>query len=416
MPSRRLPILVSAALVALTLVAGACTPEQEASPEEVELVWAVPAAFPELEATADDWNEANPDRPVRIEWLPEDADGQRQQFALELNAGSTLFDVLGIDVIWTGEFAENGWLEPLGELRGEVDGELLPGALESGTWDGELWAMPYISGAAFLYYRSDLVDTPPTTWPELMEVGLEVAEEEDVAAYVGQGARYEGMVVNYLEYLWSAGGDLFNADQSQVVFGTDGAAETALDFMIDGLESGFYAPGYNTMAEEEARNEFQSGNAVFMRNWPYAYPLMSDEAESAVAGSFAIAPMPTFTGQDTISAVGGLNLAVSAFSEHKQAARDFVRFAATDPAVQYEVSSEFSQVPVLTSTFDRLTGDPVFEVLAEVVPHARPRPPVPEWNTISSVMQREIFAAYNGEKDPAEAIAAIQAELSTVVE
>jgi multiple sugar transport system substrate-binding protein len=413
MRTRAQPVRLLAAVAAAALLAAACTPQET---ESTELVWPVPAPQQgNSQATVDRWNELNPESPVRLELLPEAADAQREQLTLELNAGGSTFDILGLDVIWTGEFAENDWLEPLGDLRDEVEGVLLPGAIESGEWDGELWAVPYISGAGFLYYRSDLVDTPPTTWPELMEVGLEVAEREDMAAFVGQGARYEGMVVNYLEYLWSAGGDLFNADRSEVVFGTGDATRTALDFMIGGLDSGFFAPGYNTMQEEEARNEFQFGNAVFMRNWPYAFTLMSDEAESEVAGNFDIAPMPTFTGEGTISALGGLNLAVSAFSENKETAREFIRFAATDPDVQLEVSSEFSQVPVLLSTFDQLTDDPVFNVLAEVVPHARPRPPVPEWNEISAAMQREIFAAYNGQKDPQAAIDAIRSVLEAAV-
>lgn len=409
-------IPATAAVVALA--AAACsggTPEAEAGGE---LVWPVPAPQEgNSQATVDRWNEQNPDTPVRLELLPEAADEQRQQLSLELDAEGSGFDILGMDVIWTGEFAENGWLEPLDDLRGELDGALLEGAMDSATWDGELWAVPYISGAGFLYYRSDLVDTPPTTWPELMEVGLEVAEEEgDIAPFVGQGAQYEGMVVNYLEYLWSAGGDLFNEDMSEVVFGSGDAALTALEFMSEGLESGFYAPGYNTMAEEDARVEFQSGNAVFMRNWPYAYPLMMDEAESDVAGQFDIAPMPTFTGQDTISAVGGLNLGVSAFSENKEAAKEFALFAATDSEAQLEVATEFSQLPVLASTYDQLTDDPVFAVLADVVPHARPRPPVPEWNEISVTMQQEIFAAYNGEKDPQAAIDAVRSMLEGVVD
>lgn len=408
---------VPAVAAAIALIVAGCsggTPEDEGGGE---LVWPVPAPQEaNSQATVDRWNEQNPDTPVRLEILPEAADEQRQQLSLELDAEGSGFDVLGMDVIWTGEFAENGWIEPLGDLRGEVDGVLLEGALDSATWDGELWAVPYISGSAFLYYRSDLVDTPPTTWPELMEVGLTAAEEAGIAPFVGQGAQYEGMVVNYLEYLWSADGDLFNEDGTAVEFGTGDAALTALEFMRESLENGFYAPGYNTMAEEEARIAFQSGDAVFMRNWPYAYPLMQDEAESEVAGSFDIAPMPTFTGQDTISAVGGLNLAVSAFSENKEAAREFALFAATDLDAQVEVATEFSQLPVLESAYAELTDDPVFQVLADVVPFARPRPPVPEWNEISATMQQEIFAAYNGDKDPQEAIDAVQAMLEGVVE
>lgn len=405
----------AALVAAAALVTAGCAGTTPQAGGDDELVWTLPAVFESLQATADRWNEGHPDTPVRLELLPESADEQRQQLALELDAGGSGFDILGLDVIWTGEFAENGWIEPLDDLRADLDGILLPGALASAQWDGQLWAAPYISGAAFLYYRSDLVDTPPRTWPELSQMGVDIGQREGIAPFVGQGAQYEGMVVNYLEYLWSAGGDLFDPSGSSVRFGVDDAALTALEFMSDSLRNGFYAPGYNTMMEEEARNEFQAGNAVFMRNWPYAYPLLSDQEQSEVAGRFDIAPLPTFTGQDTISAVGGVNNAVSAFSENKDAAREFIRFAATDPQVQLQVGQEFSQLPVLSSSYDQLTDDPVFRVLAEVVPHARPRPPVPEWNEISATMQRELFAAYNGDQDPAAAIAAVRAVLENAV-
>jgi multiple sugar transport system substrate-binding protein len=404
-------VRIIAAAAALALLATACGgPGATDGEGEGELVWAVPAAFPELEDLADLWTEQNPDAPVRIEWLPEGADGQRQQLSLELNAGSELFDLMGIDVIWTGEFAENGWLEPLDDVREQVEGVLLDGPLESATWDGQLWALPVLSGAAMLYYRTDLVEEPPRTWTELRDVGLEVAEEEGIAAFVAQGAQYEGMVVNYLEYLWSGGGELFDPDSGTVRFGEGDAARQALEFMRDGLEDGLYAPGYNQMQEEDARNEFQFGNAVFMRNWVYAHALLSEEAESEVADRFGIAPLPTFDGDGTISAVGGLNNAVSAFSTRKEAAREFALFL-TGEDVQRRLGEQYRHAPARADVYEQLQGDPVFDVLAEVMPESRARPPLPTWNEISVTMQQELYPAYNGERDLEAALQAVEEEL-----
>jgi multiple sugar transport system substrate-binding protein len=403
-------------LIAAALVAGlamACTPGE--TDEEGDLVWALPAAFRELEATADAWNEHNPDRPVRIEWLPEGADDQRSQLTLELNAESTLFDVLGIDVIWTGEFAEEGWLEPLDDYRDDVDAVQLAGPVESALWEGQLWAVPYISGAAMLYYRSDLVDEPPRTWEELRDVAMEVAEEEGIAPYVAQGARYEGMVVNFLEYVWSAGGELLDADGTGVRLGEGDAAQRALEFMRDGFADGLYAPGYNTMMEEDARAEFQGGNAVFMRNWVYAHALLSDADDSEVADRFDIAPLPTFDGDGTISAVGGVNNAVSAFSTRTEDAIEFALFAGTEQAIQRQVGEEFRHAPARADIYEQLAGDPVFEVLAEVMPNSRARPPVPEWNEISSTLQLEVYPAYNGQVEVDAALEEIQAQLERLV-
>lgn len=415
---RRAAIALIGALALLTACQGPAGQDEPAAEEgeAQELVWAVRSVDSDAhETTAQLWNEANPDTPVRLEMLPAGADEQRSQISLELNAGSDLFDIVGMDVIWTGEFAQNGWVESLEDMRGEVEDVVLPGPLESAQYQGELWALPYNTGAGLLYYRTDLVDEVPTTWPELMEVGLEVGEREGIAPFVGQGAQYEGLTVNYLEYMWSAGGNLYNDDMSEVLFGEENAAMTALEFMRDAQENGFYAPGYNTMQEEEARIAFQGGDAVFMRHWPAPYQLISDAEQSDVADSFDIAPLPTFTGEGSISTVGGYNLAVSAFSENKEAAREFIQFAATDPEVQRRLG-ERSILPVREDTYEELSDNRVFEVLADVLPYARARPPVPEYGVLSDTISREVFQAYNGQQEPQTAIDNIREALGTAVE
>jgi multiple sugar transport system substrate-binding protein len=212
-----------------------------------------------------------------------------------------------------------------------------------------------------------------------------------------------------------AGGDLFDPDVTEVRFGEDEAALQALEFMADGFADGLYAPGYNQMQEEDARNEFQQGNAVFMRNWVYAHALLSEEQESEVADRFDVAPLPTFDGEGTISAVGGLNSAVSAFSSRKEAAMDFAIWAATDQDVQRRVGEEFRHAPARADIYAEREDDPVFEVLAQVMPESRARPPVPQWNDISVAMQQNIFPAYNGEQDLQDAIDAVRQELAAAV-
>jgi multiple sugar transport system substrate-binding protein len=351
------------------------------------------------------WSEKNPDNPIRIEVLPDEADQQREQQALELQAEGSTFDVLGMDVIWTGEYSTNGWLESLEDVRAEVEDVSIPGAFESGTWNDELWAAPYNSNAGFLYYRTDLVDEPPKTWDELCKVASQVGQQEGIGGYIGQGARYEGYVVNWLEVYWSAGGELFNEDQSAAEFDTDLATDTT-EWFIEGTESGCFARGFNTAMEEEARNEFQSGKAVFMRNWPYAYGLIKEDKESPIRNKSDVAPLPTQSGDGTISALGGFNNAVSAFSDNKEAAKEFVVWASTDEEVQ-RMLAESSLPPTMASVYEDFGDDPVMSLLGQVLPDAKPRPPAPTWNEISVEMQRNLFGAYNGENDPEEASRAV---------
>jgi multiple sugar transport system substrate-binding protein len=401
------------------MVVAACTPGGgDDEGEGGEMVWAIGGSEAEPGKVhpkiAELWSEQNPDNPIRIENIGAEADQQREQQALELQSEGSSFDVLGVDVIWTGEYSENGWVESLEDVRGDIEGASIPGAIESATWGGELWAAPYNSNAGFLYYRTDLVDEPPTTWDEMCEIATEVGQQEGIAGYVGQGARYEGFVVNWLELYWSNGGELYNDDQSAVEFDTDIATEVT-EWLEQANSDRCLAPGFNTAAEEEARNEFQSGNAVFMRNWPYAYSLIEGDEQSPVRENFDIAPLPTFTGDGTISALGGFNNAVSAFSNNTEMAKEFVVWAATDPEVQ-SLLAEASVPPTLESVYEELADDPVMALLGEVLPEAKPRPPAPQWNEISVEMQRALFPAYNGNAEPQEAAQQVRDFLDGTVE
>lgn len=396
------------------VAAGACTPSGD---DGDEMVWAVGGAEAQSggvhQSVVDLWNEENPDRPVRIETLPEDADSQREQHALELQSQGTSFDILGVDVVWTGEYTENDWLESLEDVRGDLEGASLEGPFESALWNDELWAAPYNSNAGFLYYRTDLVDEPPQTWEEMCDTAESVGDAEGINGFVGQGASYEGMVVNWLEYYWSGGGELYNEDQSEVVFDDELAVETT-EWMADAVDDCFGA-GFNTATEEEASNEFQEGNAVFMRNWPYVYGEVQGDEDIPVHGDFEVAPLPTFTGEGTISALGGFNNAVSAFSENTEDATDFVVWAATDPGPQ-TLLAEAAVPPTMESIYDDFQDDPVMAQLSEVLPDAKPRPPAPGWNEISVTMQNELHPAYNGEADIDEAVANVRAELEASID
>ncbi len=421
----RLVVRRVAALSVIVLLAAACSlpapSSTGAGPDD--LVWAVGGAAAAPGGTNDKiaklYTEQDSSRPtVQVVALPDAADLQREQMAYELQAQSPTFDILGLDVIWTGEFAVNSWIENLEDRRGDLEGVVLDSALQSALYEDEVWAAPYNTNAGFLYYRTDLVDEPPKTWDELATMAKEIGEQEGIGGYVGQGFQYEGLVVNYLEYVWGAGGDLVNEEGAEAVLPRDDAGQQALEFMQTAQKDGTYAPGFNTMREEESRNVFQSGDAVFMRNWPYAYSLMQGEDEenpSAVQGKFDIAPLPTFTGEGTTSALGGINLAVNAYSEKTDQAKDFVVWAATDPDAQ-RILAENSLPPTRQDIYEELSDDPVMSLLGEILPQAKPRPPVPAYNFLSQDIQQVIFPAYNGSPPVGPTITDLNAELTRQLE
>lgn len=421
-PKPRRTVHLVTALIACLMLAVGCSNSSQPPKADGPLVWAVGGIDAGERGPAFDvaemWNRRHPNGPkVRVEALPESSDEQRQLMAIELNAGLSGLDILTLDVIWTGEFAERGWLAELQDLRETIEEVSLPAQLESATWNDTLWASPYTSNVGLLYYRSDLVPEAPTSWDELMEVGLEAGRKANIAPFVGQGAQYEGLVVNFLEYFWGAKGDLFDSDGSEVRFHEE-PAQRALNFMRKALQEEFYHSGFPDMREEEARLAFQSGEAVFMRNWTYAYRLLNDpesEPESEVIGKFGIAPLPTFDGNQPVAALGGQNLAVSRFSQNAGAAKDFVEFASTDPEVQRFLAQKHGLAPAMASVYDDLSADPLMELVGGVLPTAKPRPPVPEWSAISDEIQQQVFPSYKGNRDPERAVTAIRTFLELTV-
>ncbi len=403
MVSRR-AVLGAAVVLATVGCAGTAN-----SGSRAELVWATGGItapdYDRAQDLATRWHQRYPNAPkVRVEPLPQSTNEARQLMALELNAGLNQFDIVTLDVIWIPEFAQHGWLVDLQDLRRDIEQASLPAAVQTAIWNGKLWAAPYITDAGLLYYRSDLVDKPPTTWEELTEIGRRVGERHGIAPFVADGAQYEGLVVQYLEYFWGLGGSVLSKDGRSVLFQSDKARHAA-EFMWKAFHEGVYVPGFNTMKLEDARKTFQSGEAVFMRSWPYAYLHMNGkDPDSQVTGKVGIAPLPKFPGFGPVTALGGHNLAVSRFSSNKTAATEFVRFVSNSRDVQLALAQQHSQAPTLTAAYRDLASDPMLALLTTVLPAAKPRPATPEWFTISAELQQRIFDAYTSEREPEEAL------------
>jgi multiple sugar transport system substrate-binding protein len=406
------------ALAAAVLVTAGCAsatgPGSSGPGSKAELVWATGGIGAADQRAALDiarqWNQLHPNGPrVRVEPLPsESADDTYQLLWVEFNAGLNQFDIIDLDVIFIPEFAQRGWLVDLRNLRPDVERAALPGPVRAAVWDRTLWAAPYVTDAGILYYRSDLVDRPPATWQELIDVGRKVGERSGMAPFVADGAQYEGLVVQYLEYFWGLGGDVLGRDGQSVLFPLD-KAQHAAEFMRTAFREGVYAPGFDTMKLEDARKTFQSGEAVFMRSWPYAYQLMNGkDPDSQIAGKVGIAPLPVFTGFGPVAALGGHNLVVSTFSRNISAATEFVRFVSTSPEVQRRLAQQHSLAPTMAAVYHDLAGDPMMALLATVLPTAKPRPATPEWAAISTEMRQQIFAAYTGIREPKVAVEALR--------
>jgi multiple sugar transport system substrate-binding protein len=325
---------------------------------------------------------------VNLVELPSAADGQHSQLMSELQAGSGRYDVIGLDVTWTATFAKAGYILPLTSVRDELGlDRFLPAALKTGWIDGELWAVPLHTNVGILYYRTDLVTSPPTDWRTIADQARRLAHG-DLAGYVGQFNDYEGLTVNLSEVVWGHGGTLVEGGD---VLADRPEAMAGYALLRDGLRDGWIpreALGYD---EERSRKRFQDGKAAFLRNWPYAFAQLSDSKDSAVAGRFDVAPLPG------ANALGGMNLAVTTSCKHRETALRFIQYL-TGEDVQREGFPAGGYPPVIASAYaDPGHGDPRYRRLVEVMDQsnrsARPRPVSAYYQRVSAAIQGVVHPA-----------------------
>ena len=165
----------------------------------------------------DNFNKANPKANVKLLELPEDAGEQRRLQIQRLRAKSTECDVLGMDVIWTAEYAGQGWLKDVSDFMSQNGDQFIESTVETTDFEGKNWGVPFNSNAGFIYYRTDQVDKAPDTWEDLYEE----AKADNGVVY--QGFRYEGLTVNFLELLYSAGGSVISEDGKQATADSQGS-------------------------------------------------------------------------------------------------------------------------------------------------------------------------------------------------
>jgi trehalose/maltose transport system substrate-binding protein len=368
--------------------------------------------------------EADTGHTVTVVPMPSSTTDQFGQYRLWLAAGNTDIDVYQTDVIWAPQLADQ-FLD-LTEAAAGVVGEHFPSIIESQTVDGKLVALPAFTDAPALYYRKDLLEkygkTPPTTWAELEATAKEIMDAERAAGnpemwgFVFQGNAYEGLTCDALEWVMSnGGGQIVEADGTISINNPQAAA--AIDRAAGWI--GTISPEGNlAYMEEESRGVWQLGNAVFHRNWPYAYSL-GNGADSPIAGKFDVVPLPKGDGEGARSAatLGGWNVAVSKYTPDPEAAIELALFLSS-AEVQKERAINQSNLPTIEALYDDAdiaAAQPIIPAWKEIFQNAVPRPSAPtktDYNEVSSLFWSAVHDTLSGNGTAAENLEVLEADLT----
>jgi multiple sugar transport system substrate-binding protein len=347
---------------------------------------------------------------------PDAADQRHQLFVQWLNAGADDPDILSLDVIWTPEFAAAGWILPL-ERFGPDTAAFFPTTIGANRWGDSLFALPLFVDVGMLYWRTDLMPAAPETFDELRRAARRARQEQGMRhGLVWQGARYEGLVATFLEYLGGYGGRILDA--GRVVVATEEGLGALTEMRDEIYASQIVPPAVLTWHEEETRFAFQNGEAAFMRNWPYSYGLLQDSARSRVAGKFAVAAMPAGPSGSSTATLGGTQLAINRNSEHPEAAWTVIEYL-TQPEQMLERAEVVGQFPTRLALYDgaelgRALSIPTADV-RRIIERAEPRPVTPVYTQLSEILQIHLHRALTRQREPAVALREAQAEMQDLL-
>lgn len=410
---RALSALGSLALAALTPACG--EGDDVKPPGPVHLVFkhhslGDPAPLRRLLASFPD---TYPGAVVSSQILPSAPGAVHQYLLTSLEGRTREFDVFIADVIWVAELARAGWVKDLSASfpPDRIRQDFLPGSASAVTVGGATYAVPWYADVGVLYHRTDLVPTPPRTYAELVEAARDAARKRSLHGYVWQGLQSEGLVCNAYETIWGFGGVTREGDRPIV---DSDAARDALEFMRTLLVSGISPPSVTSMGEEESRRVFQSGAAVFMRNWPYAWAELQSKG-SPVRGRVGISPLPTTRGTPGHGALGGFVLALNARTPPWKIEAAMALLAhLTSPEANQMLALEYGRLPARRRTYDDprvIGGAPTIASLLPAAERALPRPVTPYYPMINDALAAEISAVITGIRSPAEALARAQAQI-----
>ena len=353
-----------------------------------------------------------------------DTDTNRSTLATQI-AGGAGPDVFMGDVIWPAQFGAHQLAVPLSQyLPSSYWSKFAPGLVSGATYKGAVYGSPLFEDQGFLYYRKDLLTKDklpvPTTWEQLeTDAKTVLGKGQSKYGFVWEGDSYEGLTCNFMEYLTDAGGTATNSGYTQATLNS-AAALKAVTFMRSLITSGVSPAAVTTFQEPQAMNTFASGQAVFLRNWDYAYEdsITASDGGKLTASQVGVVPLPTFAGQPTpgYSNIGGWNMYINPHSKHLGADLTFIQFLSSTTA-QDILSQKYgfiSTVAAVRSAPATIAANPVFAI----VPNTKlvPRPAgTPNYPALSTAIYQNVNGALAGSATPAAAVAAMESAANTAL-
>jgi multiple sugar transport system substrate-binding protein len=361
---------------------------------------------------------------VTLVSAPTNTDTNRATLATEISGGSSTPDVFMGDVIWPAQFGAHQLALPLSDyLPASYFAQFAPGLVQGASYNGKVYGSPLFEDQGFLYYRKDLLAKEglavPQTWEQLESDAAKLQKAGLVKyGFVWQGASYEGLTCDFMEYLTDAGGTATNSGYTKATLDSPQAIQ-AVTFMRSLVTSGVTPAAITTFQEPQAMNVFAAGQSAFLRNWDYAYSVATTPATSKLTkDQVGVAPLPTFQGQayPGYSNIGGWNMYINPHSKNIPADLKFIEFLAS-PTAQNILATQYSEIPTTTAVRNSaavIAENPVLAIVGKTKLVPRPAG-TPNYPALSTAIYTNVNAALAGSASPSAAMAAAQSQANTAL-
>lgn len=347
--------------------------------------------------------------------LPSDADGQRDQLVRRLAAQDTGMDLLGMDVTWTAEFADAGWIRELNpQQAAAATQDILQPPIDTAMWKDKLYGIPKHTNVQLLWYRKDLVPTPPTTFDEMMAMAQQLKDQGKPHEIGFTAAQYEGYVVNINNLIRGYGGSVINEDSTAAT--VDDKTVAALTLLNRLSTSGLTSASLSNAQEPEIFADLQAGRSAFSLNWPYVLSAMREANPDLVPNlGFALFPKVA-PDRPVTTTLGGMNFAISTYSEHPEESFD-AAMCLRSPKHQLQHAINAGEPPTNRTVYQQpemKEAYPMADVMLTELETAQPRPISPVYQNISTVLSSTLSPP--GEINPPVSADELRAGIQDAIE
>lgn len=363
---------------------------------------------------------------IKVQWIEVPHTDVHSKFLTDAMSGSGAIDIYTYDQPWMYEFAKRGFLEPLdNKISPQDKKDFFPAALQTGSYNGKIYGLPFMVHTPVLYYRTDLfkkagISGPPQTLQEYREDAKKLTDPANgIYGTIIEGKQAIEPTTHTFDAILQAGGSLLD-NKGKVVFDSPAVLDAFNYMLAIQNEDKSSPPGEIGYDNADVHNMFVQGKAAMITGWPYVYAMASDKSLSKIVGNFDVAVQPA--GKEKATAVWGLGYSVSSHSKNKDAAWEFVKWATSSKVIDNLGTTFINPVP-RQSSLDTIKKNPnvtpnqmkALQTMVDALKYTKPVTENTKFQQLDDRLGVALSKILSGQSKPKDEIKAAADEMKNIV-